>query len=128
MGVFLCYGIIFLACTYNTRNRLGGVDIMRWDNQFRVLLVLLVGICIFNFVDYYLTNILLGLGYRELNPVMNVLVGTKYFPIYKLLIIPSLLTVLWVYRITIIKRFMFGVWITFLAYLSLMLYFRILFI
>ncbi len=89
----------------------------------RTLRCLLFAVAIFNVLDYLLTEIFLLLGYRELNPVIDLFEGTLYFPLLKLVIIPLSLYFVWWLRHGVGKRILYYTWFTFGAYLSLMVYF-----
>ncbi len=92
-----------------------------------VLLFLLLGTGVFNVLDYFLTNSVIGLGHRELNPLIDTTIGTIYFPLIKLTVVPLLLAFLWLVRDKFGKPMMVGVWVMFLTYLSLMVYFKVVF-
>ncbi len=68
-----------------------GVDNMNMSSLFVVLL--LIGAL--NISDYFFTIKAMELGFTEGNPVMNMLVDTKYFTIVKLILVPMGLLVLW---------------------------------
>ncbi|MEW5922008.1 MAG: DUF5658 family protein [Bacillota bacterium] len=94
-------------------------------SQDRILGFLLSSIAIFNSVDYLLTVMALKNGFRELNPVMNAIVFTPYFPLVKLVIVPFLLYIIWRMRSRTGRRIMLYAWATFSVYLFLMVYFRL---
>ncbi len=91
----------------------------------RTLFYLLIGTAAFNAADYMLTLLALRLGYRELNPLMDLVVHTPYFPLIKLVLIPIMLYYVWVRRHLVGRRIMLYAWIAFLVYLSLMCYFKL---
>jgi len=92
--------------------------------QAATLRFLLVGVTVFNLLDYLLTLFFLQAGFRELNPIISPLVHTPYFPFLKLVIIPLLLCFIWRVRQSLNgRRIMFYARILFGAYLLLMVYF-----
>lgn len=93
--------------------------------QEQVLRGLLAGTALFNGVDYVLTVVALHLGYRELNPLMDLVVYTPYFPLVKLALVPLLLCFIWTRRDQVGQRVLLYSWAVFLAYLLLMLYFKL---
>ena len=93
--------------------------------QERTLWALLIGIAAFNVADYLLTTLALSLGYRELNPVMDLVVHTPYFRIIKLVLIPLMLYFIWRRRHLVGLRVLTYVWVAFLVYLALMCYFKL---
>ncbi len=58
----------------------------------------LIAIGVFNFADYLLTLRALSLGIPEGNPYMDALIGTPWFPIVKLVIVPVGLYRIWMLR------------------------------
>ncbi len=93
--------------------------------QERTLRDLLMGIVAFNVADYLLTTLALSLGYRELNPVMDLVVHTPYFRPVKLVLIPLMLYFIWMHRHLAGRRVLLYAWIAFLAYFLLMIYFKL---
>ena len=75
--------------------------------QFRGLFWLLIVIAIFNTVDYFATQDLVVYGvHHEWNPLMRRLVGTPYFVVYKLVVIPIGLAFLWLMRRSVVPKYM----------------------
>ena len=95
--------------------------------QSRVLLIILILTGTFNVADHFLTLHLIGLGHKETNPIMNMLLPTSYFSILKLVVIPLLLLLIWILRKHIKKTIIF-VWFLFGAYAALILYFGVILI
>ena len=90
-----------------------------------ILQALLYGVAVFNIADYFFTNLALSMGYRELNPFIDMIVGTVYFPLLKLVVIPLLLYFVWSQRCKVGSRVLLYAWVAFLVYLGLMFYFKI---
>ncbi len=88
-----------------------------------LLWLLLFGVFTFNVADYFLTLYALKSGFKEGNPLMNLIVDTAYFAKVKLLLVPLLLLLLWLGRKQIGHRLYYYVWLIFLAYTFLMLYY-----
>lgn len=61
----------------------------------KVLKAILILLSCFNIIDGVSTQIALSGGAVEANPVINLLVGTPYFLILKLLLIPAVCILLW---------------------------------
>ncbi len=59
---------------------------------------ILVAIGALNFADYFLTLRALSFGIEEGNPYMDALIGTPWFPIVKLLLVPLGLYRIWTLR------------------------------
>ncbi len=91
----------------------------------RLLWLLLIGIIVFNFIDFLLTSVFLSMGYRELNPVMDLVVHTHYFPLIKLVMVPVTLLFVWEKRHHIGRRILVYAWVPFLAYFMLMVHFTL---
>jgi len=73
----------------------------------RRLLWMLVLTALFNTVDYFATQDLVVFGQqKEWNPLMRPIVGTAYFTVYKLVIIPLGLLFLWFVRGRIVPRYL----------------------
>ncbi len=64
----------------------------------RWIKVALIGIGIFNFADYFLTLRALSLGIPEGNPYMDALIGTPWFAVVKLIVVPAGLYRIWMVR------------------------------
>lgn len=94
------------------------------DKQsYGLLLILLTLIFLFNALDYLATKDLVVYGeHGELNPLMDGLLGTPYFSIYKLVLIPLGLIFLWVCRGVLIPKYLKLVWLTCGIYGLLMIY------
>jgi hypothetical protein len=86
-----------------------------------VLLLVLIGL--FNLVDYVATQDLVVNGeHGEWNPLMGMLVGTPYFPFYKLFLIPLGLVFLWSVRRTLVPKYMGLIKVTCGLYFSVLVY------
>lgn len=94
----------------------------------RLLGLLLAGTGIFDIYDYFLTVHVIGEGHGELNPVVNLMLDTKLFPIVKLVLIPAALLVLWLLRTRAGKRLLAYSWAMFICYSFLMVYFAVIFL
>ena len=93
-----------------------------------ILCILLVAIGVFNVADYFFTDILVVQGgHFELNPLMRRIVYTPYFFLYKMVLVPCALWLLWRVRRVVFGRLMSLVWLTFFVYLGLMVYIRVVF-
>ncbi len=88
-----------------------------------LLWLLLFGVGVFNVADFFLTLYAIKHGFREANPIIDLIVDTAYFAKIKLLIVPLLLLLLWLGRKKIGHRLYYYVWLIFLAYTFLMLYY-----
>lgn len=90
---------------------------------FTSLLRLLILTGIFNVLDFFFTQDLVVYGvHGEWNPLMRGLVGTPYFAIYKLVLIPLGLLILWLARETVAPKYIRLVRLTCGVYALLMLY------
>lgn len=88
----------------------------------------LILIGIFNILDYYFTLRALAAGFKELNPLINAVVNTLYFPLIKLVVIPLLLVLIWCLHSRINQeRFSFYVRLMFFAYLGVLVYHRLIY-
>ncbi len=92
-------------------------------DKARLTRLLLFGTGVFNVVDYFVTLRALEMGFVEGNPVMSVIVGTVYFTKVKLVVVPLLLVLVWVYGRRIGKRLCYYAGGVFVAYGGLMGYF-----
>jgi hypothetical protein len=73
---------------------------------FRGLFWTLVFIALFNTIDFFATQDLVAFGdHSEWNPLMRGLVGTPYFALYKLLLIPVGLLFLWSVRRLVVPKY-----------------------
>lgn len=95
-------------------------------NQKRLLFWQLLGVGVFNNVDYILTLEFLNKGFYEANPLISNMIGTYEFPMVKLILIPLVLLALWQHKETIGSYLVILTWIPFLGYFSLMGYYRFL--
>ena len=87
------------------------------------LLVVLALIFFFNTVDYFATLDLVAHGeHGEWNPLMRALIGTPYFALYKLVLIPIGLLLLWLTRRHVVPKYLRFVWATCGLYALLMVY------
>ncbi len=74
---------------------------------YRRLFVLLVVLGLFNLCDCLATHSLVAMGpHLEWNPFMRGLVGTPYFFLYKLVLIPVGLLFLWRVRRIIVPKYL----------------------
>lgn len=94
----------------------------------RLLCLLLAGTGIFNICDYFLTVHVVGEGHGELNPVVNLMLNTKLFPVVKLVLIPAALLAIWLLRSRAGKRLLLYSWVMFISYSFLMVYFVVIFL
>jgi L-cystine uptake protein TcyP (sodium:dicarboxylate symporter family) len=101
---------------------------MDLKDKSRLLAFLLLGVGVFNAMDFFLTTYVINQGHKELNPIIDAIIGTGYFPLLKLVLVPVLLLILWSCRGYMGKRLLPYAWLLFTAYASLMLYFRVKFI
>ena len=92
-----------------------------------LLWLLLLGVGVFNVMDFFLTLYALERGFVEANPVMDLIVDTVYFPKVKLIVVPLLLSYLWLQRKRVGSRIYVYVWLAFVAYMFLMFYYAWLF-
>lgn len=63
-----------------------------------LLRITLISLGVFNIADYFLTLRCLESGLVEGNPVMAPIVGTVWFPIIKVLLVPLGLYLIWTVR------------------------------
>ncbi|WP_422487186.1 DUF5658 family protein [Gudongella sp. DL1XJH-153] len=96
------------------------------DSKKRLLFWHLVGIGVFNKVDYILTLEFLDNGFYEANPLMATMIGTYEFPMVKLILVPLVLLALWQHKDKIGDLITKLSWVPFLGYFSLMVYYRFL--
>ena len=96
-----------------------------FNYEDRLTWLLLVGIGIFNKIDYFLTTHFVGMGFRELNPLMKPIVETMTFSLLKLAVVPLLLIVLWKIRHKMGSQLVQYLTLPFMGYLGLMVYFRV---
>ena len=89
----------------------------------RLLWLLLFGVGVFNVADFFLTLYAIKHGFREANPIIDLIVDTVYFAKIKLLLVPLLLLLLWLGRKQFGHRLYYYVWFIFLIYTCLMLYY-----
>jgi len=59
---------------------------------------ILICLVVFNAIDYVATTCAITHGIKEYNPIMNSILHTSLFPVYKLLIIPVALYWVWTVR------------------------------
>ncbi len=97
--------------------------------RYRSLFWMLVSIALFNLFDYFATQNLVTFGvHEEWNPLMRTLVGTPYFAVFKLVLIPLGLLFLWsVRRIVVSKylglvRFVCGIYALLIVYTWVVFY------
>ena len=75
--------------------------------RFRGLFWILVFLALFNIVDFFATQNLVAFGdHTEWYPLMAGLVGTPYFALYKLVLIPIGLLFLWLVRKAVVPKYM----------------------
>lgn len=95
-------------------------------DRFSFLALLLILLGIFNVGDYYFTLKAAAIGYQELNPLISPIIGTLYFPMVKLIIIPLLLLIIWLLRFKVhCIRLHIYVLLLFFSYFTLILYHKI---
>lgn len=94
----------------------------------RLLAFLLLGTAVFNITDFLLTTYVVSLGHGEANPLMALILPTIWFPIVKFAVVPCLLMLMWFTRRKLGKRILFYALIPFICYLSLLIYFRVIFL
>ncbi len=76
------------------------------ETRFRGLFWMLMLIALFNTVDFFATQDLVAFGdHNEWNPLMRGLVGTPYFAVYKLVLIPVGLLFLWSVRKWVVPKY-----------------------
>ena len=92
-----------------------------------LLWLLLLGTGVFNVADYALTLHALGVGFREGNPFVALIVDTPFFAKLKLLIVPLMLIYLWHKSKKLGDRIYPYAWTIFIAYGALMVYYAQLF-
>ena len=98
------------------------------ENQKRLLFWHLIGIGVFNIVDYILTLDFLSQGFYEANPIIATTIGTYEFPMIKLILIPLVLLAMWQHKERIGNYLVLLTWVPFIGYFSLMGYYRFLII
>ena len=96
---------------------------MKDKEKYKLVGFFLICTGIFNILDYFLTLKALGMGYEEANPIINVILDTPLFPIYKLIVVQGLLTLIWTLRYKVVKRLHLYAGIVFIAYFLLMIHF-----
>jgi hypothetical protein len=79
---------------------------------------ILIGLVIFNIIDYIATTRAIAHGAEEYNPIMNAILHSPLFPVYKLLIIPAALYWAWSVRAKwqhnrVILASMFGLFVVY---------------
>ena len=84
--------------------------------KWRHWLAILTGIL--NFADYFLSLQAFRAGMAEGNPVMDAILHTPIFPLYKLGAVTVFLWLLWRYRERV-PRLRYYVWVPFMAYAML---------
>ena len=96
------------------------------QTKFSFIAVLLITIGIFNVGDYYFTLKATIIGYQEFNPLISLIIGTVYFPVVKLIIIPLLLFVIWLLKSKVnFLRLHIYILMLFISYFALILYHKI---
>ncbi|MDW7651424.1 MAG: DUF5658 family protein [Bacillota bacterium] len=89
-----------------------------------LLWLLLLGVSVFNTADYFPPLYAVKHGLREANPLMDIILHTPYFPLVKLLFVPLLLVLLWMYRRRVGNKIYTYVWGIFIVYTLLMVYYK----
>ncbi len=91
--------------------------------QCKGLLWLLILIGLFNVLDFFFTTDLVVNGtHQEGNPLLRGVMGTAYFPLVKLALIPLSLAFLWGVRRIIVPKYLRLVQFTCGIYIALILY------
>jgi len=97
--------------------------VLKRSGEYAQLLWLLILIGLLNLMDFLATQDLVVYGeHGEWNPLMRILVGTPYFCLYKLLLIPLGLVFLWPVRHTLVPRYLSLVRLACGFYALLMIY------
>jgi len=110
------------------QNVLGVSPLLRKRKLFRRLLWLLFLIGLLNVIDFLATQDLVVDGeHLEGNPVMRGLVGTSYFAVYKLVLVPLGLVFLWKVKDVIVPRYMGWISLVGALYSLLIIYMAIVF-
>lgn len=91
--------------------------------KYKPLALVLLLIAAFSTVDYFTTQSLVVYGeYGEGNPFMRVVLGTPYFALYKLGLIPLGLLFLWLMRRIVVPKYLHLVGLVCGVYALLMVY------
>lgn len=85
-----------------------------------------MSIGVFNVIDYFFTLQVLQHGFIEANPFMAPVVGTGWFFVIKVVLIPAALYVIWAVRDRVGTVANAAIWVCGGAYAGLMGYFGIL--
>ncbi len=110
------------------QNVLGVSPLLRKRKLFRRLLWLLFLIGLLNVIDFLATQDLVVDGeHLEGNPVMRGLVGTSYFAVYKLVLIPLGLVLLWKVKDVVVPKYMGWISLVGAVYSLLIIYMAIVF-
>ena len=89
---------------------------------------MLILTAVFNILDYYFTIVVTALGGRELNPLAAPFVNSWVFSVFKLIIVPLLLGLVWKLRYKVnVLRLQVYTFVVFACYLALMLYYGAIF-
>lgn len=81
----------------------------------RMLKFMLIATGIFNVADYISTMIAISNGVPEGNPVMDAVIGTPWFPVIKLVLVPLALYFVWRCRGRV-RRVVYYAGVVFAAY------------
>lgn len=81
----------------------------------RILKYMLIAISVFNVADYISTLIAISNGVPEGNPVMDAVIGTPWFPVIKLVLVPAGLYLIWRCRGRV-RRVVYYAGVAFAAY------------
>lgn len=90
----------------------------------------LIVIFIFNIIDYFVTSHLTSLhGYEEMNYIIDLSLGTIYFPLIKFLLVPFLLYIIWRYKERVLENKMIRILflVSVFSYTFLMIYYLYIF-
>lgn len=91
--------------------------------RYRTLLFYVLVIGVLNGLDFLATqSLVVQTGYFELNPFMNLLIGTPHFVLYKLVLVPMGLLCLWFVRKNLAPKYLVLVKLTAGIYMVLMIY------
>ena len=85
----------------------------------RTLKIMLLSVWLFNSIDYVSTKIAIANGVPEGNAAMDAIIGTAWFPIVKLVLVPLGLYFVWMMRGKIRRPVLLAVGVPFVAYFLL---------
>ena len=82
----------------------------------RTLKIMLLSVWLFNSIDYVSTKIAIANGVPEGNAAIDAIIGTMWFPIVKLVLVPLGLYLIWIVRGKIRRPVLLAVGVPFVAY------------